>query len=527
MLSYILKMYKGDFGMHIKKFFVMLIAAFIVLSLFLFNFAKTSASARIVYAYATHDYDADNSYDSFIQNESNINYVITFTYGIDENGNLNGTENDVIKDEAVKDNVTPLLLIHNMRGGTFDNSLIHSVLTNVSARNNLIDNIVGAVKSGGYKGVNIDFENVGYNDRQNYDQFLSDLKSKLAASNLMLTVAIPAMTADSPSSFWAGGFDYAAISKVADKIIIMAYDQHWSGGSSGPICSFDWLQNVTNYALSTIDKDKIVMGLPAYGYDWSSAGTTSVTEDDVKNLIGMYGGNALWNNVYKEPYYIYYKNGVKHTVWFENSYSFKLKLDYLSSVGINSISFWRLGYESQDFWAAIEGNTVDYFGDIFASWARDDINDMAMLKYVSGYGDGTYRPNNYITRAEFVTLLLRVMGISEEPGEGFWDTQQSFARDAIATAKKLGIVSGYDDGSFRPNNYITREEIAAIIAKAYGYKPYSSSSFIDINDSFAKYDIIALSNRGIISGYDTYHFMPKNFATRAEATAILHRLLKK
>ncbi|MDN5316339.1 MAG: spore germination protein, partial [Thermoanaerobacterium sp.] len=153
--------------------------------------------------------------------------------------------------------------------------------------------------------------------------------------------------------------------------------------------------------------------------------------------------------------------------------------------------------------------------------------DMARLKYVSGYSDDTYRPNNYITRAEFITLLLRVKGIKEEPGEGFWDTQQSFAKDAIATARKLGIVNGYSDGSFRPNNKISREEIAAIIAKAYGYEPYADSKFVDIGNSFAKNDIIALSNRGIISGYDTYHFMPKNYATRAEATAILYRLINK
>ncbi|MBP2072823.1 S-layer homology domain-containing protein [Thermoanaerobacterium butyriciformans] len=514
--------------MHIKKVIFMLIASSLILSLFIFNFAKTNASAREIYAYATRDYSNDNnSYNSFVNNESHINYVITFTYGIDENGNLNGEEDDAVKDEAIKNNIAPLLLVHNIRGGTFDNSLIHSVLSNNAARNNLIDNIVGALKDGDYKGVNIDFENVGYIDRQNYNQFLSDLKSKLDRNNLLLTVAIPAMTADSPSSFWAGGFDYAAISKIADKIIIMAYDQHWSGGNSGPICSIDWLQNVTKYALSTIDKDKIVMGLPAYGYDWSLSGTTSVTEDKVKSLINTYGGNVMWDNTSKEPYYIYYKNGVKHTVWFENSYSFKLKLDYLSSIGIDDISFWKLGYENQDFWEVIEGNTVDYFGDIFASWARDDINDMARLKYVSGYSDGTYRPNNYITRAEFITLLLRVKGIKEEPGEGFWDTQQSFAKDAIATAKKLGIVNGYSDGSFRPNNNISREEIAAIIAKACGYKPYVNSLFVDIGNSFAKNDIMALSNRGIISGYDTYHFMPKNYATRAEATAILYRLINK
>ncbi|AGB18687.1 S-layer homology domain-containing protein [Thermoanaerobacterium thermosaccharolyticum] len=514
--------------MHIKKAIFMLVAAFLILSLFIFNFTKTDASARVVYAYATHDYSGDNSsYNSFVNNESHINYVITFTYGIDENGNLNGEEDDAVKDEAIKNNIAPLLLVHNIRGGTFDNSLIHSVLSNKAARNNLIDNIENAVINGDYKGVNIDFENVGYVDRQNYNQFLSDLKSKLDRDNLLLTVAIPALTADSPNSLWAGGFDYAAISKIADKIIIMAYDQHWSGGNSGPICSIDWLQNVTKYALSTIDKDKIVMGLPAYGYDWSLSGTTSVTEDEVRSLINTYGGNAMWDNTSKEPYYIYYKNGVKHTVWFENSYSFKLKLDYLSSIGIDDISFWKLGYENQDFWEVIEGNTVDYFGDIFASWARDDINEMARLKYVSGYSDDTYRPNNYITRAEFITLLLRVKGIKEEPGEGFWDTQQSFAKDAIATAKKLGIVNGYSDGSFRPNNNISREEIAAIIAKAYGYEPYADSLFVDIGNSFAKNDIIALSNRGIISGYDTYHFMPKNYATRAEATAILYRLINK
>ncbi|SNX55102.1 S-layer homology domain-containing protein [Thermoanaerobacterium sp. RBIITD] len=514
--------------MHIKKIFFMLAIAFLILSIFIFNFATSNASTRVVYTYATHDYSNDNySYNSFVKNKSNINYVITFTYGIDENGNLYGTEDNTVKDEALKNNIIPLLLIHNMKGGTFDNTLIHAVLNNEKSRNNLINKIVEAILDGGYKGVNIDFENIGYNDRQNYNQFLADLKSKLASYNLILTVAIPALTADRPNSSWAGGFDYRAISKIVDKVILMGYDEHWSGGESGPIASYQWIKNVAQYAISTIDKDKIVMGLPAYGYDWSQVGTTSVTEDKVINLINTYGGNAMWDNTSKEPYYIYYKDGIRHTVWFENSYSFKLKLDYLSSVGIDNISFWKLGFENEDFWSAIEGGTGDYFGDIFASWGRDDINEMAKLKYVSGYDDGTFRPNSYITRAEFITLLLRVKGIKEEPGIGFWDTKYSFAKDAIATAKKLGIVNGYSDGSFRPDNKITREEIAAVIAKAYGYKPFAESNFTDISNSYAKNDIIALSNMGILSGYDNYHFMPYNNATRVEATAILYRVLNK
>lgn len=496
-----------------------------VISFIAFHVSAYNASTNIVYTYATHDYPGDDySYNSLVNNFSHINYVITFSYGIDENGNLTGKPDEKTIDFAIKNDVIPLLLVHNMRNGSFDASLLNTILNNSYAKQNLINNIIKAVKASNFRGVNIDFENIGYKNRSSYLQFLRDLENGLKQNNYLLTVAIPALVEDSPNSAWAGGIDYKEISKIVDKAVIMGYDEHWIGGESGPVASYNWIVSVTKYALSTMNKDEIVMGLPAYGYDWSSRGNTVVTEDTVKELVNKYGGNIMWDDNYKEPYYIYYKDGVKHTVWFENTKSFKSKLDYLNSVGINNISFWRLGYETEGFWEAIGHNKIDYFNDIFLSWARDDINYMASKGYIKGYKDGSFRPDNLITRAEFVSMVLRVKGIEEEPGEGFIDTKYSFAKNAIATAKKYGIVNGYPDGSFRPDKYVSREEIATMTANAFGVKPYSETKFTDISGSFAKNYIAALENLNIISGYGNNLFMPLRNTTRAEAIAILHRM---
>lgn len=512
--------------MHIKRQQLLLFASLLVISIIIFRVSNYNATSNIVYTYATHDYTGDDySYNSFVNNYSHINYIITFSYGIDRNGNLTGKPDERIIDFAIKNDVIPLLLVHNMRNESFDASLLNTILNNSYAKQNLINNIIKAIKVGNFKGVNIDFENISYKNRSSYLQFLRDLNAKLKQNNFLLTVAIPALVEDSPSSAWAGGIDYKEISKIVDKAIIMGYDEHWIGGESGPVSSYNWIVSVTKYALMTIDKDKIVMGLPAYGYDWSSKGNTVVTEETVKDLVNKYGGNIKWDDNYKEPYYIYYKDGVKHAVWFENSKSFKLKIDYLNSVGINNISFWRLGYETKGFWEAIGGNKADYFNDISSSWARDDINYMASKGYISGYEDGSFRPNNLITKAEFVSMVLRVKGIKEEPGDGFIDTKFTFAKNSIATAKKYGIVNGYPDGTFRPNKHITREEIAAIVASTFGIKPYNETKFTDISGSYAKDEIAALENLNIISGYGNM-FKPLKNSTRAEAIAILHRMIE-
>ena len=140
--------------------------------------------------------------------------------------------------------------------------LMHFVLApEFPMRDKLIADLVVALAP--FDGIQIDFENLMNYDAENFRQFL--LKLKTAIGGKTLSVALPAR--NSPVS---DAFSYPEIVAIADRILIMAYDQHWSGSEPGSIASLAWCKGLASYALGTMGPDKLIMGLPFYGRAWSN-----------------------------------------------------------------------------------------------------------------------------------------------------------------------------------------------------------------------------------------------------------------
>ncbi|HMM06403.1 MAG TPA: S-layer homology domain-containing protein [Clostridiales bacterium] len=172
------------------------------------------------------------------------------------------------------------------------------------------------------------------------------------------------------------------------------------------------------------------------------------------------------------------------------------------------------------------------FRDIDQHWAEDAITQLKNDNAVNGYADGSFRPGNAITRAEFVTALVRTMAAKEmleitDKTTAFGDVQGTWSEKYVAIAAENNIIDGYPDGSFRPDQNITRQEIAVIIGRAFQMKATgeTETSFSD-NDtiaSWAKAWVAAAAANGVISGYNDHSFRPANNATRAESAALLMR----
>lgn len=168
----------------------------------------------------------------------------------------------------------------------------------------------------------------------------------------------------------------------------------------------------------------------------------------------------------------------------------------------------------------------DKFNDIQGHWAKNEILDFESKGYINGYEDSTFRPENHITRAEFVKVLNKVFKFNTVGSENFKDVDESawYYKD-ICIGAKAGYINGYEDGTFRPENPITREEAAKIIAKVMNLK---GDGYIDFNDSeeisnWAKEYVDALSDNKIINGYEDNTFRPNQNITRAETVSILSR----
>ncbi|ABR49665.1 peptidase M28 [Alkaliphilus metalliredigens QYMF] len=168
------------------------------------------------------------------------------------------------------------------------------------------------------------------------------------------------------------------------------------------------------------------------------------------------------------------------------------------------------------------------FIDIKGHWAESNIERLVELGAISGYSDGSFKPSNNITRAEFATVLVKAFGFESTNGKIFNDTANHWAKDYIAAAAEHGIVSGYNDTTFGANDSITREQMTIMIVKATKLEiTEGTTSFIDRDQisSWALGAVNTASENNIISGYQDNTYRPKANATRAEAVTVIVKSL--
>ncbi|UKS27220.1 S-layer homology domain-containing protein [Paenibacillus sp. HWE-109] len=177
-----------------------------------------------------------------------------------------------------------------------------------------------------------------------------------------------------------------------------------------------------------------------------------------------------------------------------------------------------------------QSNIISFTDLPTAHWAGNLIHKFAAIGVVQGYENGTFEPDGKVTRAEFATLISRIFEINGEPVRSLTlnDLNTHWAKTVIEKLANLGILNGYEDSSFKPDATISRAEMVAIVSRIVNIRSVqqeSTSSFADIASSFAEEQIKEASKAGIISGLGDGQFHPNSPATRAEAlTAIMNIL---
>jgi hypothetical protein len=177
------------------------------------------------------------------------------------------------------------------------------------------------------------------------------------------------------------------------------------------------------------------------------------------------------------------------------------------------------------------------FSDVPASyWAHDAISNLSGMDYISGYPDSTFGPDKQITRAEFVTIMDKVLKLTpytpQTPTFGDVNPTDWFYQ-SVQTAVYTGIAKGYGDGTFRPNAPISRQEMACVLVHALGKSQLADANaktatkFADDHDIawWSRGYVFVTSQQGIVGGYPDNTFKPENETTRAEACAMICNFL--
>jgi spore germination protein YaaH len=234
--------------------------------------------------------------------------------------------------------------IHIVISDLTHSSLMHLCLTKkYGVRPHLVKDLVELASK--FDGIQIDFEAVRKKDGGSFVAFLRDLKRALPAGKI-LSVAVPAKRI-----YVDDAYDYKAISQIADRVLVMAYDQHWSKSKPGPVASLKWSRAVAEYASKNIPNKKLIMGLPLYGREWRDYGfSRSIRWHHVTEL--MERDDAVIEYSLDEGFKVMYDENMKSTFYFDDIKATRQKLtmysDYTGGVG-----FWRLGMENVDLWSII------------------------------------------------------------------------------------------------------------------------------------------------------------------------------
>lgn len=311
----------------------------------------------MVFGYYAEDWYGDwKALEAILDHAATVDAVVAFQYAVDASGNLTGPGFERLLSEARAKNIPVYALVHNFTSVGFDRDVARKVVADAPTRAVTVENILKVLKENGMAGVNIDIENVNSADRQAYTDFVRALVDKLRPEGLKVTLSIPAKTVDRLNDGWSGGFDYPALGRLADYIMPMAYDEHWFGGDPGPVASINWVDAVVKYTISVMPAEKLVLGVPAYGYDWPENGGSGFAVTSAKAITNATanGARIQWDEQAKVPYYRYTRNGINRIVYFEDSRSIGHKLDLVVKYGIGGIAIWRLGFEDPAMWQVIE-----------------------------------------------------------------------------------------------------------------------------------------------------------------------------
>lgn len=502
--------------------------------------ANAASAAELKFNMSYIYFGKSSLYKSYVDKTQNsLNEISPNYFSLSIDGSLRETTavSKVFVDEMHKEGILVVPYLTNdwsRRAG----------INALNDREALSSQLADAVNKYNLDGINIDLENLTRNERAAYVDFARLLREKLPADK-KVTVAVAANPYGAATG-WQGSYDYAGLAENCDYLIIMAYDEHYEYGPAGPVSSISFIEKSVEYALSTVPKEKIVLGLPFYGRIWSDTGEYpngyGVSNKNIEKLVADYNGTISFDESSKSAFATF-KIGPTdtkpviggqvlsedtYTIWFDNEESIKAKLKLVDKYGIKGTGSWSLGQESTDTWNYyklwLNGCT---FNDIQDSWAKDDILNAYVKNLVVGKTPDTFAPEESLTRAEAATILVRKLGLTPQIdlSNGFDDCKGNWAEAYIDTARRYHIISGLGDNLFAPDAPVTRQEMAVMLNNILRYgsggirEVFSDVSYERNNWSYDS--IYALSENGIIKGYPDGSFKPENNLTRAEMTALI------
>lgn len=290
-----------------------------------------------------------------------LTYLSLFSYEVRPDGSLSTMEDTPLITTARGQRVAPMMVITNIEeGASFSSELAHTILNSEQVQNTLLNNVVTTLKNKNYYGLDIDFEYIFPQDRERYNAFLKKVSQRLKPLGYTLTTALAPKTRADQKGLLYEAHDYPVHGQVADHVILMTYEWGYTYGPAQAVAPINEVKKVLDYAVSVIPSEKILMGMPNYGYDWtlpfvkgSAARTISNTE--AVNLASREGAQIQYDTTAQAPYFTYYDDEKKeHIVWFEDARSIEARLKLVDQYNLGGVSYWTINRFFPQNWLVLD-----------------------------------------------------------------------------------------------------------------------------------------------------------------------------
>lgn len=286
-----------------------------------------------------------------------LTYLSIFSYEVKEDGTLSNINDTPLIEAARQANVAPLMIITNLLPeGGFSSDLANSILSNEQIQDKLLDNVLQILRTKNYYGLGIDFEYIYPQDRELYNNFVRKAVQKLTPLGFTVTTALAPKISSDQKGLLYEAHDYPVHGELVSHVILMTYEWGYTYSPPMAVSPINAVRRVLNYAVTAIPRDKILMGIPNYGYDWTlpyQPGTRATTVSNVGavNLAARYWAEIKYDQVSQAPYFNYYdENGKEHVVWFDDARSIKAKLELANEFKLSGVSYWTINrYFSQNW----------------------------------------------------------------------------------------------------------------------------------------------------------------------------------
>ncbi len=290
-----------------------------------------------------------------------LTYLSIFSYQVRPNGSLTTIDDEPLIAAARAQNVAPMMVITNIReGGSFDSELAHDILTDLNVQNTLINNIVNTLEAKNYYGLDIDFEYIYPEDRQNYNDFVSRVVNRLRPLGYTVATSLAPKTSSNQPGLLYEAHDYPVHGALVDHVIIMTYEWGYTYGPPQAVAPLNQVERVIQYAVTVIPNEKILMGIPNYGYDWTlpyvqGSAARSISNNGAIDLASRVKAQIMFDTRAQAPYFNYVdENKKRHVVWFEDARSIQAKLLLVDEYDLGGISIWTLMSYFPQMWLVVE-----------------------------------------------------------------------------------------------------------------------------------------------------------------------------